>query len=243
MLSEVWKLATVRSVVGVLAGMVAFTVAVSALACWATGTPSSGSTAFDSASRSMVGIVLGQLFAAVFGVLAISSEYSTGAIRSSLIAQPRRGLLYLAKLLTVTATVLPTALATCFLSFAVGQGLLARYGLATSLEAPHVLRAVLGGAVYLTGWALIGFGLGCIARSAAGALTMVVFVLFLLPAMLGLLNYTLSAFLAPAPTGFELWATTSPPADPPLLLAAAIFTAYPVLLTSIGALRFTRWVG
>ncbi len=64
---------------------------------------------------------LGQLIIAVIGAMVITSEYSTGMIRTSLTAMPRRGTVYLAKLIVLTAVTLVVSLVTSFIAFFVGQ--------------------------------------------------------------------------------------------------------------------------
>ena len=63
----------------------------------------------------------------------ITSEYSTGMIRTSLTAMPRRGTVYLAKLIVFTAVTLVVSLVTSFLSFFVGQAALSGSGVSASL--------------------------------------------------------------------------------------------------------------
>ena len=71
---------------------------------------------------------LGQLIIAVIGAMGITSEYSTGMIRTSLTAMPRRGMVYLAKLIVLTSVTLVVSLVTSFISFFVGQAMLSGTG-------------------------------------------------------------------------------------------------------------------
>ena len=76
---------------------------------------------------------LGQLIIAVVGAMAITSEYSTGMIRTSLTAMPRRGTVYLAKLIVLTVVSFVISVVTSFLAFFVGSLTLGNSGVAGSL--------------------------------------------------------------------------------------------------------------
>lgn len=76
---------------------------------------------------------LGQLIIAVLGAMVITSEYSTGMIRTSLTAMPRRGTVYLGKLIVLTSVTLVTSLVTSFLAYFVGQAALSGSGVGSSL--------------------------------------------------------------------------------------------------------------
>src|SRR5262249_40930985 len=76
---------------------------------------------------------IGQLIIAVIGAMIITSEYSTGMIRTSLTAMPRRGTVYAAKLIVLTSVTLVVSLVTSFLAFFVGQAALSGTGVSASL--------------------------------------------------------------------------------------------------------------
>src|SRR5277367_4006294 len=75
---------------------------------------------------------LGQLIIAVLGAMVITSEYSTGMIRTSLTAQPRRGVVYAAKGIAFTSVTLVISLVTSFVAFFVGQAIYSSKGVAAS---------------------------------------------------------------------------------------------------------------
>jgi ABC-2 type transport system permease protein len=185
--SEFTKLHSVRStywslLVLVLAG-VAWSVANCAgvAAHWAQ-TPPGQRGFFDATQDSVVGLaLLGQLVVVVLGALAITSEYSTGMIRTSLTVLPRRGVVFAAKAIMLSAVTLVVALVTSFAAFFVGQYLLRGTHEAVTLGQPDVLRAVLASALYVALSGLFSFGLGAVLRSTAGALTATYALLFLLP--------------------------------------------------------------
>jgi ABC-type transport system involved in multi-copper enzyme maturation permease subunit len=89
---------------------------------------------FDATQTSLaIFFYLGQLIIAVLGAMAITSEYSTGMIRTSLTAMPRRGTVFLSKLLVFTGVALVISLVTSFLAFFVGQAALSGTGVSASL--------------------------------------------------------------------------------------------------------------
>ena len=78
-------------------------------------------------------LFLGQLIIAVIGAMVITSEYSTGMIRTSLTAMPRRGTVYLGKLIVLTSVTLVVSVVTSFIAFFVGTLMLSGSGVAGSL--------------------------------------------------------------------------------------------------------------
>ncbi len=137
---------------------------------------------FDPTQSSVVGLaLLGQLVIVVLGTLALTSEYSTGMIRTSLTVMPRRGVLYAAKATVFVAVALVVAFLASFASFFIGQALLSSTHVGATLSQPNVLRAVIGSALYVVLCGLFAFGLGAILQSTAGAMTAAYGFLFLVP--------------------------------------------------------------
>src|SRR3974390_470257 len=126
--SEVTKIRSVRSTYWTLAAMIIITIGISALLSWGRIQDYASQPAFVQAhmameirSRvtefSMFGLILGQLVIAVLGALTITSEYSTGMIRTSLSVMPRRETVYVAKALVFTVVALVAGLVTSFGSY------------------------------------------------------------------------------------------------------------------------------
>ena len=108
----------------------------------------------------------------MLGVLVITSEYTSGMIRASLAAVPRRRLLLAAKTAVLAAAATAAGLATCYAAFfAFSVFLPSGNPMRMSLSDPGVARAVTGAGLYLAVLALLGLGLGAILRSSAGAMT------------------------------------------------------------------------
>ncbi|MGF1241670.1 ABC transporter permease [Streptomyces sp. 2-6] len=119
---------------------------------------------FDPTFVSFAGMALGQLAMIVFGVLVVSNEYSTGMIRTSLAAVPRRGAFLASKVAVATGLALLVGMATAFAAFFLGQAMLGPQ-LRTTLDAPGVLRAVVGGGLYMTLIAVFSMGVAVMLRS------------------------------------------------------------------------------
>ncbi|WP_327178013.1 ABC transporter permease [Streptomyces sp. NBC_01335] len=119
---------------------------------------------FDPTFVSFSGMILGQLAMVVFGVLVVGTEYSSGMIRTSLAAVPRRGTLLFSKIAVAGALALVVGLITSFLTFLLGQALLGDHG--TDLGADNVLRAVVGGGLYMGLIAVFSMGVAAMLRSS-----------------------------------------------------------------------------
>lgn len=202
---------------------------------------------FDPTQASVIGLALiGQLIIVVLGAIVITSEYSTGMMRTSLAVMPRRGALLGAKAVVLTALTLVVALAASFASFFIGQSLLHSTHDTATLSQPGVLRAVLVSAAYLALSGLFAFALGTIIRSTAGTITAAFGVLVMLPQLARALPSSWYADLVRwLPGGNTLSAITATKgsADPHLFSAwdeFAVFGGYTIILLIVGAWGFSR---
>jgi ABC-2 type transport system permease protein len=250
--SELTKIRSVRStywtLLLVLLAGVAWAIADCAgtAAHWAATAPADRA-GFDATQSSIVGLAgLGQLVIVVLGVLVISSEYSTGMIRTSLTVMPRRGVVYGAKAAVLAALTLAVALVTTFAAFFIGQYLLRSTHEAATLSQPDVLRAVLGTAVYITLSGVFAFGVGAILRSTPGAITGTFGLLFLVPQLVKALPSSwYSEVVRWLPGGDVTNAiTTTQNARNPVLFSAwgelAVFAGYAAVLLVAGLLLLRR---
>ena len=133
-----------------------------------------------------VGIYLGQLTICVLGAMVITSEYSTGVIRASLLATPRRIPVLAAKAVMFAALLLVLAEIVSFSSFFVGSTLL-HSKVPVALSDPGVTRAVIGAGLYLTVLGLFALAIGSLIRHTAGSITTVLGIVLVLPILTGLL--------------------------------------------------------
>jgi hypothetical protein len=176
--SEWTKIRTVRSTFWTLLITMVITIGLGVLiALGSSGHPAADD---DWAAISMSGLFFGQLVIVVFGAMALTAEYSTGMIRTSLTSQPRRATLFWAKTAIVAAVALAVGLICSFTSFFIAGGIYSGKGIHVALSDPGVLRAVFGGGLYMMASALLAFGLGALLRHTAGAITASVGLLFVL---------------------------------------------------------------
>ncbi len=168
-----------------LAGLLA-TVGVGALICFFMNrnfaSVVSDGKPFEPVRTSFAGLVLGQLAMVVLGVTMIGGEYASGMIRLSLTAVPNRTVFYAAKAAVLAGVTFLVGLVAAFTAFFVGQAMLGDHGV--SLGAPGVLRAVLGGAVYLMLIALLSLGVATMLRRQTLALGILVPFFFLVSGIL-----------------------------------------------------------
>ncbi|MFI5041621.1 MAG: ABC transporter permease subunit [Acidimicrobiales bacterium] len=199
---------------------------------------------FDPTGFSLNGIFLAQLAVGVLGVLVITSEYATGQIRATFGATPQRRLVLASKLLVFMVVVFVVGLVACFTAFFIGQGILSAKFHQASLGDPGVLRAVVGGAVYLSVLGALGIGLGTILRRTAGAIAVLVSLLLILPILVNFLPSPWSTDIAkylPLQAGnavFHVGGRAS--TDLSLWTGFAVFCAYAVVSVVVGAVLLTR---
>ncbi|GGO58194.1 ABC transporter [Streptomyces daqingensis] len=191
--SEWTKIRSVRSTLWTLATALTVTVGLSALICAFTASQFDKLTkqeqlTFDAVQTSFSGSGLGQLAMIAFGVMVVAGEYSTGMIRSSLAAVPQRTVFLLSKVFVAGTLVLVVGMATSFLAFFIGQALLGERSV--SIEDEGVLRAVLGGGVYMTLIALFAMGLSFVLRSPLLAFAILMPFFFLISNILGTVEAT-----------------------------------------------------
>ncbi|MGI5458043.1 ABC transporter permease [Streptomyces sp. CA-249302] len=143
---------------------------------------------FDPTFISFAGMSLGQLAMIVFGVLVVSNEYSTGMIRTSLAAVPQRGTFLFSKIAVATGLALVVGLATSFVAFFLGQAMLGSHK--AEIGDPHVLRAVIGGGLYMTLIAVFSMGVAVMLRSPMLSLGILMPFFFLVSNILGNVSAT-----------------------------------------------------
>ncbi|MGW5974816.1 ABC transporter permease [Streptomyces sp. NPDC055186] len=143
---------------------------------------------FDPTFISFAGMSLGQLAMIVFGVLVVSNEYSTGMIRTSLAAVPQRGAFLAGKLGVATALALAVSMVTSFAAFFLGQAVLGEHR--ASIGDEGVLRAVLGGGLYMTLIAVFSMGVATMLRSPMLSLGILMPFFFLISSILANVDAT-----------------------------------------------------
>jgi ABC-2 type transport system permease protein len=192
--AEWTKLRSVRSTYGSLLAAVAVTVGIAALAAWAVTTDDQPNPA-TATQLAAVGASLGQFGLVALAALAITGEFATGSIRTTLAATPARWAVLTAKAAVVGAVTFPAGLVATALATLAASAIL---GIGTD----GLLAVSARSAVALALTSLLVVGLGAVLRSAAGTITTAVAVLFA-PPILGALvsNELVAAVLDYLPAG------------------------------------------
>ncbi|HSR84083.1 MAG TPA: ABC transporter permease [Streptosporangiaceae bacterium] len=186
--AEWTKQRTITGPAWLLMAVIAFTVAISVAAMAATGCPAGISCPVDTTRLSLTGVQFGQAVVAILAVLAVCNEYSTGMIRMTLAAMPRRSVVLAAKTcvssgLAVAASAV--AVVACVLAARLmlpDHGFTAARGFPlTSLADPGTLRAAIGSVLYLGLIALLSAGVAAIVRDPAVAIGAVLALLYVFP--------------------------------------------------------------
>ena len=184
--SEWIKFWTLRSTWAVLGAAVVGMLVLALVVAYNTRHLTSNLQANDIApSSTLQGYFLGELLIGALGVLFVSGEYSTGMIRSTLVAVPRRLPVLWAKLVVFVTITAVSMITVSIVAFVSAQALLSHYRTGFSLSDPGVLRVVIGTGVYLTLVGMIGAALGWIVRSTPGALVAYFAIVLVLPVLFG----------------------------------------------------------
>jgi ABC-2 type transport system permease protein len=185
------KLASLRSTWATLGITIAAAAGIAVLAAAGTSkTPSQ-----DPVNSMMTGMFAGVLLAGVLGVLAVTSEYTSGTIRATLAAAPRRPLVLAAKAAVFGIVTLITGQAAAFLAFFAGRTALGHGIAAPALGQPGVLRTIVLSGASLALIGLLGLGLGAIIRHTAAAVTVLVGIVYAGELFIGQLDRTIDAYL------------------------------------------------
>ena len=190
---------------------------------------------------SLFGMILGQLIIAVLGALTVTSEYSTGMIRTSLTVLPGRGTVFAAKAVVFGAIALVTGLVTSFVSFFIGQAVLSGQHISTSLGHPGVLRAVIGAGLFLAVCGLLSFGIGALLRHTAGAISASFGLLFVAFVLAQFLPASWAAHVdkwIPFNAGAAIWEHQSAPHMLSPWTGFAVFCGYAAVAIGAGLYRF-----
>ena len=244
--SEFTKIRSVRSTYWTLLAMFVVVVGFGALASTGAAHGPHGPF-FDPTRQSLAGLYIGQLIIGVLGVLVISSEYSTGMISTTLTTNPHRGVMIAAKGVVFTLVALATSLVTSFAAFFLGQALMSSDHIATTIGSPNVLRAVIGGALFLTACGVLAFGLGLLIRHSAGAIGAMAGLLFVVTILVNFLPQSWQNHVdkwVPALAGGQLWMTRSlSPGDTPMFgpwTSFAILCGYAAITVTAAVILFRK---
>jgi len=191
-----------------------------------------------------VGVLIAQIVIAVLGVLFISAEYSTGSIRSTMTAVPKRLPVLWAKLLDYALFSLAVMVPAVLISFFSTQAIFDTIPqLQISFSAPGVARCVLMGAVYVTMAGIFALALGAIVRNTAGGISTFVAIFFVIPPFLNLLptswNNAISQYL-PQDAGSQMYALEHGDHTLTPLAGGLLFAGYCAVAIVIAAVLLRR---
>ena len=198
---------------------------------------------FDPTRISLGGVFLAQLAIGVLGVLIIGGEFSTGMIRSSLAAVPKRLPVLWAKAAVFAVVTFVLMLPSVLIGFFASQAILARHHiLQISFGDPGIGRAVVGGAVYLVLVGVLALSIGAILRNTAGSISAFAALFFVIPPLLNILpsswNDAISPYL-PSNAGQAFLVTSNPGGLSPWP-GLALFIGYTALGLAIAAVLLVR---
>lgn len=186
--AEWTKLRTTAGPAWLLAATVVLTVAVSAAATAAVRCPAGTACPVDTTKLSLTGIQCGQAVVAILAGLAISGEYSSGMMRTTLTAMPRRTTVLAAKAAIVGGLVLAAGTAGVLGSVLAGRLILPGHGFTAARSFPLLslgdgptLRAAAGSVLYLGLIALLSLGIATAIRDSAVTIGVVLGLLYLSP--------------------------------------------------------------
>jgi ABC-type transport system involved in multi-copper enzyme maturation permease subunit len=247
--SELTKFRSLRSTIYTLLTAVVLMIGLGAIFSAVTASQYHTMSAVEQAilnpvTTSLSGVMFAVVAFGVLGVLVTSGEYSTGMIRSSLTAVPRRLPVLWAKLAVFAGVIFPVSLIASFISFFLGQMLLNSQHIGVSITASGALRSVIGAALYLTVAGIIGVALGALFRNTAAGIATFAGVFFVIPPLANLLPSSVSTHLTPylpSNAGSVLWGGAQPG---PNALAPwtgfALLCGYAVVLIAAAVWRLRR---
>jgi ABC-2 type transport system permease protein len=163
----------------------------------------------DLTNNVLAGVIPGLLLLGVLGVLTMTAEYSSGAIRTTLTALPNRRRLLAAKAAVFGAMAFGTGLAAAFVAFAAGTAALPATMHAPTLGQPGVLRAVVLAGLGLGLIGMFGLGLGAVIRHSAAALAVFVGVVFVVGQLILAIDASAVEYVPMAIVGDTLGVTRS----------------------------------
>ena len=152
---------------------------------------------FDPLATSLLGVRFGVLAIGVLGVLLITGEYTTGMIRSTMTAVPKRLPVLWGKAGVYALVALLLAIPATFIAFFASQAILSGRHIQIAFSHPGVPGAVLGAAGYLTLVGLFAMGLGAILRNTAAGIATFAGIMFVVPPLISILPSSIANSIDP----------------------------------------------
>ena len=192
----------------------------------------------------LAGVNVSQLAIGVLGVLAITAEYSTGMIRATMTAVPKRLPVLWAKTGVFAVVTFALMLPAVLVAFFASQSILGRHDiLQIGFSAPGVARTVIGGALYLMMIGIFALAIGAIVRNTAGGIATFVGIMFVIPPLMDVLptswNNAISPYL-PSEAGRQIFQLTHDSSSLSPWLGFALYCGYTAALLAIAAFLLAR---
>ena len=200
---------------------------------------------YKSIDTALIGWHLSELAIGVLGVLVITGEYSTGMIRSTFMAVPKRLPVLWSKVLVFAAVVLVLSFPMTFIGFFGASAVLAQHHVNPSLSSPGALRAVIAIPMFLVVLVVFTVSLGALIRNSAGAIAIFAGIIFVLPGLVGVLSNSLKNAInpyLPSNAASAFFTATPDPADHLLRpwVGFAVFCGYAGVLLGAAAVLLVR---
>jgi ABC-2 type transport system permease protein len=243
---KLWSLRSTRwsLAAGLLGLLLGILVAFFDMSRWST-LPLDTRVHYKSVDTALIGWHLSELAIGVLGVLVITGEYSTGMIRSTFMAVPRRLPVLWAKVLVFSAVVLVLAFPMTFIGFFGASAVMTQHHVNPSLSTPGALRAVIAIPLFLTALAVFTVSLGALVRNTAGAIAIFAGIIFVLPGLVGVLSNSLKNSInpyLPSNAASAFFTATPDPADHLLRpwVGFGVFCGYAAILLGAAAVLLVR---
>lgn len=189
--SELIKFVTVRSTVWTLSIAVVIVIGFAMIGAFASKSQESLEAGdVPGAMAPIIGVYLAQLLYLALAVICIGSEYSTGMIRSTLSAAPERTPALLAKTAVVGAASFVVSFASVLVAFVAVQAILSTTTLGVDIGDPHVMRMLVGAALYISFLTMLSLSIGAIVRNTAAGISIIIALLIILPVFLPLIPWS-----------------------------------------------------
>ena len=179
---------------------------------------------------------------AIFGVLVVGPERSSGLLATTLAAVPRRTPVLAAKLLVSAVVGVVMGLVGAIASFLIVQPQLAGLGMGSSIADPAVLQVLAGGAVFLGLIAVLSTAIGSLFRSTAAGMGAVLGLLLAAPAIVPIvpgIGGWIAGFL-PSSAGMMLFQSASEVGWQPITTGGLVLLGWTVGATALAGVLFTR---
>ena len=248
-LSEWTKLHSLRSTKWSLFSAILLTIALPVLFAFVTTSHWGTMSPHERADRhpldiALAGVNVSQLAIAVLGVLVITGEYSTGMIRASFTAVPKRLPVLWAKTFVFGVVSFLLMLPPVLVAFFSSQAILSRHHiLQTSFAHAGVARSVIGGAIYLMLVGVFALGIGAIVRNTAGGIATFAAIFFVIPPLMNILptswNNAISPYL-PSNAGRQIFSLTHGAHNLAPWPGGLLFVGYCALALAIAAVLLVR---